>query len=189
MSKHRKKQTSGPVWALLLVGLLGAGALAFYVKQTPRLEDPAGPSVSVTRRDPPPATTTSDSPGDKVLVFRPYMEGPEVRFTKSEATVPTGVDPRVFAVNEFLKASKVAPEGAIAVGVQVRDGVALMDFSPGFDRSYSTTDEKTMLDGLLTTLGQFQDVEKLQILINGEPIESLGNVEVREPLDVIRSAA
>ena len=179
---------------LLTVTLLGAtvvGGLAAYVTYTPANRVPAeqhrdlgkkplpAPDVSIHR-------STPASVG-KVWVFAPRFEGEALKFEATEVEVPSDQEPAVFAVNEFLRASKIADDAARLLSVDLQDNVATLSFNEAFRGGYGTDDEHTLLDGLRTTLGQFEAIEKIKILIDGQSVESLGSVELSE-LDVIRPA-
>lgn len=74
----------------------------------------------------------------------------------------------------------------VVLSVDVKDGIATLSFNPAFESGYGTDDERTMIEGLQRTMGQFTDVQKIEIVVDGKNIESLGNIEISEPLDVLR---
>lgn len=170
------------IWLLLVGSALLVGGLAAYVRFTPAREVPAD-----LRR---PATVSQNGrqPAEvqKVLVLHPRYQDNDLKFDQTEASVPAGEDKVVFAVNQFLdKASFVAKEVRLR-SVKVEKGMATLDFSEAFATSYGTDDERTVVNGILTAVGQFPEIETVKFLANGKPIDSLGNIELTDPQPVLR---
>ena len=183
-SKKKKQQNSrsaGPFVAMLAIGVLGLGALAAYVKYGGASTVP----VQIRRETPigTPSAKKDDSP-DSVELVTPTREGTELKLGKHRSDVPAGEDARLFAINHFLHESNIAPSDARAVGIQVKDGVALVDVSPSFNQTYGTFDEEALLKGLCATLAQFKGIDKVQFFVEGKPVETLGNVDLSEPIPV-----
>lgn len=189
MPNRKAVLTKKMLLTVTLLGVAVVGGLAAYVQFTPANKVPAAehrdnvkkplpaPEVSIHRSDP--------ASKGKVFVFTPRYEGTNLLFDSAEVELPGDQEPAVFAVNEFLRASKITEESARLLSVDVQDNVATLSFNAAFRGGYGTDDEHTLLDGLRTTMGQFEAVEKIKILIDGEAVESLGSVELSE-LDVIR---
>lgn len=183
-SRARKTKSTFPIWVLLCIGVFGLGALAAYVKYSGaatvlpedrlRVAGPQGKSAEQPK---------------SVTVLKPHYEDDKLLFNKEEHPVPEGVNAMVFSVNQFLEKSQVAPKDARAVSCSVKDGVATIEFSKAFDRTYGTEDEHTLLDGILTTMGQFGEVESVQFDVEGQPLETLGNVDLTTPQPVMRPAS
>lgn len=78
----------------------------------------------------------------------------------------------------------IAPEGVEVLGAKIQGGVAYADFSgkimyPGF----GSEGELAMVSAIVDTLCELPGVEKVQILVEGEVVESLGgHVLVDSPL-------
>lgn len=188
MSNHKRSPAARTVAVITLLGVVVVGGLAAYVKFTPadKVTPPEGqhvlrkgPDIDITEH---PIGTSRT----KVLVFTPRYEGETLKFDSAQRDVPTGEDPRVFAVNAFLQASKIVEPTARLLSVDVKDGEATLSFSEAFGGGYGTDDEHTLIDGLRTTLGQFEEIQKLLLTVEGKPIESLGSVELSGGLDVTR---
>jgi hypothetical protein len=127
------------------------------------------------------------SPGaPEIYTYRPDASGDKVTFTREPVQVPEGQDPKVFVVNKFLDASKIAPHSAALLSIDVRDGVAYLYFNGDMDTTFGTDDESTFLNGILTTLGQFPDVKSALFFAQGKQIDSFGNVDLSEAQPVIR---
>ncbi len=170
-----------PTLAIFLAaGLLGFGGLAYYVGNSPNSDLPGRNS----------AQATAKLEEGKAKVFTPKMDGATPVLEEQHLDVPKGEDPAVFSVNEFLTRSHVTPDGAKLLGVDVDpEGVATLSFNQKFRQSYGSTDEKTLLDGIRSSLGQFPKIKRIRFTIEGEILESLGNVDLSEPIDVLPEPA
>lgn len=181
MAKRKKsKSQDKSVWALLLLGLGIVGALAAYVKFTPadRVPEPMR-RPAVSSQKPTPAAV-------QVWVFTPHAEGIDIGFDRTHMPVPEGVDPKVYAANEFLSKSKIAPEGARLVSAQVIEGEAQLHFNRAFDTTYGSTDESALIQGLQHTFGQFPDIQNLRFYVEDTPMSTTGNIDLSEPVPVLR---
>jgi spore germination protein GerM len=83
------------------------------------------------------------------------------------------------------------PVGTRLESISIADGTATLDFSHELKDNFhgGDTDEANAVNGILKTMGQFPAVSRVQILVAGRPVESLGGMLViSEPLAVIRPA-
>lgn len=83
------------------------------------------------------------------------------------------------------------PAGTKLESVNIADGLATVDFSHQLKDNFhgGDTDEANAVNGILRALGQFPTVNRVQILVAGQPVESLGGMLViSQPLNVIRPA-
>ncbi len=175
---------------LLLIGALGAGILAFYVRSghdtVPATDRKASPATSLPLAKST-AAATDQSKGSIVLV--PSMVGEDLTFKQELRQPPAGVDPMVFTVNEYLRQVPAVPKDGRAVGVEVKDRTAILAFNRAFgDQTYGSEDEKTVLDGIRATMGGFAEVDKVLLQVDGKTIDSLGHIELADALPVIRLA-
>jgi hypothetical protein len=194
MSKRRGKPPSSPVssraaWLLFILGVGVVGGLAGYLHATPHARQMPPHERRAERGDAP--ARTEPAPGrhgaaPNVQVFAPEYVNGELRYTKTAATPPAGEDPKVFAVNAFLRKAGLTPPGARAVACSIADGIATIEFSREFDQTYGTEDEHTIVDGVLRSLGQFPEVSYVQFSIGGRPMETMGNLDLSRPLSVER---
>lgn len=188
MASKKQKKSGSPMVALMAVGVLGLGALAAYVKFGGA--DKVPPEVrrvdSLQKKDAPAGKTEPENTTEKTTVelYTPSRDSEELKFTKHQSDVPEGEDARLFALNHFLRESKIADPKARVVGIQVKDHVALIDASPEFNQTYGTFDEEAILKGISATLAQFKDIEKVQFFVEGKPVTTLGNVDLSEPISV-----
>lgn len=183
---QKKSRSSGPFVAMIAIGILGLGALAAYVKYSGANKVPVeARRVESTQQS---ASKKDDVPASVELVT-PSREGTELKLGRHRSDVPAGEDARIYAINHFLRESKIVPSNARAVGIQVKEGVALVDVSPSFNQTYGSFDEEALLKGLCATLAQFKNIQKVQFFVEGKPVETLGNVDLSEPIPVRESQA
>ena len=193
MSKKRQTHNQRPtnaLWGMLLAGALVTGSLAAWVQMSPNKSIPveehrvARLPEHQSKRDVP--TTHKQDPG-KIQVLKPRFEGQDLKYDRHEAVVPEGQNKMVFAVNQYLKESKVAPAAAQATKASIdKRGDLTLEFNSDFDRTYGTEDERTLVDGILRTLGQFSEINSVRFTINGQQMETLGNIDLTTPQAVLR---
>jgi hypothetical protein len=180
MPKRKNNKTNSVLWFLAILGVAVLLGLAAYVTTSGSAHVPP----DLARRKPSGPAQSHPRP-TQVHVFKPSFEGGRLSFSEDRSVTTGDVDPMVYALNQFLQASAVAP-GAKALSVTVSGGVASADFNDAFQREYGTEDEQTLLQGIQRTMGQFHDVRAVQILVAGERIDTIGSVDLTAPLPVIR---
>lgn len=187
---NRKPPSQRTLLVITLVTVTAVASLATYVKLTPADKVPAGEHRDHVGQAKPPRvdvrTERIRSDEASVLVYSPRATGNSVTWEHREVAVPPSQDPKVFAVNEFLHSTKIVEPNARLLAVDVEDGVAKLSFNAAFASGYGTGDEQVLLDGLRRSMGQFSEVKRLAILVDGQELESLGNVDLTEGLDVIK---
>lgn len=88
-------------------------------------------------------------------------------------------------------AASPLPTGTRLLSVRVAGSLATVNFSRELRDNFAGGDsaETRAINSILRTLGQFQTVSRVQILVEGQPIDSLGGLLVlSDPLPVIRPA-
>lgn len=173
---------------MLLVGALAAGSIAAWVQMNPTKDIPEAerrvarlPEHQESRPKPKPRETTSE-----VEVLKPRYEGNDLKYDRAKATVPQGEDKMVFAVNQYLKDLKMIPAGAKATKATMKSGDLTLDFNTAFDHTYGSEDERTIVDGILRTLGQFAEINSVRFTIEGQQMETLGHLDLTTPQAVLR---
>lgn len=201
MSKSKSNRKGGPnpgALFLLVVGAMGAGALAMYVaggapmklpenmQRTERLPEHQKPKPTDIKSELP-TSTNHDEKQTSVTVLKPkYDKDGTLKFDKDQKEVQHDENPYVVALNGYLANAKIAPEGSKVVNAELKGDVLVVSFSKQFDRTYGTEDEETLVNGLLTTAGQFPGVKKMLFTIEGQELETLGNVDLTQPISVLR---
>lgn len=171
---------------MLALGVAIVGSVLGYVKFAPAdripLDQRRGSLAGRTAQE-----TAAQPRSDTVQVPVPrYVDG-DLQFERRPVQARPGADHYALAINEFLKEARLTPSGARVLSTSLRDGNLLVDFSKEFDQTYGTEDEQTLVNGILTALGQFREVSTVELRVEGKEIETLGNIDLTAPLPVIRS--
>ncbi|MEO7718236.1 MAG: GerMN domain-containing protein [Capsulimonas sp.] len=94
------------------------------------------------------------------------------------------------AVQSVLQSpNSVLPSTTEIRGIAVQNGLATVNFNSALvtDFKGGDTDEAKGVNAILKALGKFPNVSKVQILVNGEHVDSLGGLlDISGPLPVIR---
>lgn len=167
-----------------MAGVIAFGGFAAYAKFSPANRVPE----AQLRKDRNPAAEPSEPriQSADVTLLKPVYNGDDLTFESSKGKAPSGEDSRVFAVNEYLKKLPQVPAGSRLLSCQVADAVATLDFSPEFETTYATEDERTVLEGILTVMGQFDGIDAVRFTVAGKTLETLGNVDLTTPQPVLR---
>lgn len=176
MPRSRKGNRSGLLWGLMLLGTVTVASLAAYVKNTPASRVPVDELRASVRRD--------DGQERQVRVVSPSYEGSALKLDSKSERVPAGADEILFAVNRFLEEAKVSPSQAKAQGAKLDGDLLTLDFNKPFDKRYGTEDEQTLVKGILAAASQFEGVKRVKLTVEGEALESLGNIDLTEPQPV-----
>ncbi len=189
MAKQKPTPKNFPttgLWLILLCGSLVVGGLASYAKFGPANRVPADQMRASRGSAAVPRGQENPASAKEVTTVTPRYDGENLKFDKVKTSVPAGADAVVFAVNDFLLQSKLAPKQARLLSCKIDQGTAELDFNKAFETTYGTEDERTILTGILTAMGQFKSVERVLFLIEGKPLETLGNVDLTTPQKVVR---
>ncbi|MES2461606.1 MAG: GerMN domain-containing protein [Armatimonadota bacterium] len=84
------------------------------------------------------------------------------------------------------------PKGTRALSVTFDDELATVDFNEAFQKNFAggDEDEALALNAVLATVGQFPGVKHVQILVDGQKIDSLGgNQSLGTPLPIPNNLA
>jgi hypothetical protein len=173
MAKKKSKNT-GLIVTLLVASLAGGALIGAYVVKAPNVQPLGRPLPDVT-------ASRIVQTGTKVIP-RSDIDG-NTKFAYQKIDIPAGNDPRVYLVNEYLRQlheKGLGDNSARAIGIDVRDRIAYLSFNRAFEETYGTFDEATVINGILTTLGQFDGIAKVVFEIDGKPMDTLGNVDLTE---------
>lgn len=81
------------------------------------------------------------------------------------------------------------PAGTRLINVSLASGLATVDFSKEFLKNFHGGDlqEAQAINGILMTLGQFPTIDRVQVLVEGATVDSLGgHFDLSTPVDVER---
>lgn len=170
------------VLALLsIAGMLFASGCSTEVLGADSRKDPDGSETPSTKRKVELTLYFSDDQAMEVL-----PEKRTVEIDEDETQMPL----EKLAVLELLKGpqdadlKKTLPPEAKLLSVKVKDGVAILDFSKELQAGHwgGSAGETMTIDSLLYTLTEIDGIDRVQVLIEGEVIESLaGHYDWSEP--------
>lgn len=119
---------------------------------------------------------------EEVQVYS-LVPGYEIEFETRTDVVPEGTDPFLYAVNAFIDGVGYE-QSARANSTKIEGALATIDFGAGIQKGYGSMEEVALVRGLLATASQFSGVERLQILVEGSPVETFGHLELMDPIPV-----
>lgn len=162
------------------------GALTYYIQHTPdaqrvptnmRVKDDPAPAA-VHPNSTPPATG-----GIKIKVVD--FVGDEPSLTSRTISVPSGHDPMLAACDEVVKNANLS--GVRLVGLELTtDHTAFLDFNPALEDGMGSMEEGLFIKGLQLALGQFPKVSTFRLRVEGKELDTLGHLELTDPIKVIR---
>lgn len=182
---------------LILVGGLGVGSLAYYVKNTPEArrvpdavrvvrkpEKPEPTATPVVAEAPKPRPAEATKPVETDTVRLPVFgdDLSDMDLAKDETPVPSG-DAMKFVADRIVSAAHF--DGTRVLAVDVRDHVAFVSFNDAVERGMGSMQEGAFLKAFRIGFGQFTGVDKVSLEAGGHPLES-GHIDLNEPMPVIR---
>lgn len=123
-----------------------------------------------------------------VVVYVPLPEGADVRWEAKPVPVAEGEDPLQVALRHLLITRDTPfPQGTRLLGAEVRDDLVEVNFSRELIDNFpgGSTSEVWIVQSLCKTLAQFPDVNRVRLLVEGKPIETIGeHLDLSEPIPV-----
>ena len=195
------KKTSSAVMALAAAGVVlaaGAGAAYVYGRRPVAQTSPANGGLaeavpsSETANPVLPPTGPPDQPATtsklirSAVVYRVDASGTRL----APATVnlrPSAGEPMSAALNAMAAfKNSPLPPGTRALSARLDpNGVVTVDFNKAFQENFpgGDTEEALTLGAVVGALAHFQGVERVQVLVEGQKINTLGgNQELTDPL-------
>lgn len=177
------------VSAAVIIVLLVVIAALLFRRPTPA---PVGPSRTVAVAPSPPEQSgpTPEKHGSGVIYTT--SSGPDADengLAAHTVALHGSSSPARDALNALCEsAQSPLPKGTTLRGIKIAGGLATADFSRAFETHFhgGSTEEAQTINSILLTLGQFPTIERVQILVDGRPIDALSNLPINGPLDVIR---
>jgi len=138
----------------------------------------------------------SPEPVDSIMLDIYFMEINETSFELGKETRKFGTfgGPQVDleeVMTELLKGpetddlSRVIPEGTVLRGITLEYGVAYVDFSEELlQAKVGGEAEAILVDSIVKTLTQLEEVDSVQMLVEGEIVETIaGHIPIDKPLN------
>lgn len=139
------------------------------------------------------STTVVKPPKGGGVIYTVSTKGGDANDLAPErVNIAHSANPARDAVKELIRAHhSPIPSGTTLRGIKVEDGLATVDFSGAFQTNFhgSDTEEAQTINSVLLTLGQFPSISRVQILVEGKPIDALSQLSINEPLPVVRPSS
>jgi spore germination protein GerM len=90
---------------------------------------------------------------------------------------------------KLIQESGVFPRGTRLLSASVQNGTLQLDFSKELSSNFAggSDDEAALVNAISSTAGSFSNVARVQILVEGKPVESLGgHIDLSQSLPVTR---
>lgn len=176
--------------AFVVVVLAAAIGFGLYYQSVKQQISHPSPSVSTAKPESP-ETAPSEQATQTVKIYRVGIEKDEEVLRPVEVKV-SSEHPIQSTLEELLKhdnSGKLAnpiPEGTRLLGVNVKNKTAIVDFSHEFaDNFHGSSETETMIiESILQTLGQFPEVKRVRLLVEGKSIDTLGHLDLSGTLDL-----
>lgn len=170
------------VIVVILVACVGLGAYLVISKQPMR---PGPPAPRPT------AEVPAEAP-KKIKVYRIAVEENRPVLRAAEREIPAGEDPVEAALLRLIEQGDNAglanpiPRGTRLLGTEIEDGLISVDLSREFRDNFTggSEEEGLTIGAILRTLGQFPEIKRVQFLVEGQPLETLGHLDLSGPQDV-----
>jgi spore germination protein GerM len=188
MGKKQSFLKSSAPYFVGIVVLATAGGLTFWLARKPGPH--SQPQAPPAQQSPLPHLAAKER--RKVNIYVMQKVNDDVRLVPQARTIPPNVDPHKAAIEKLLITNREAgpsqyliPVGTKLLGLEIKDRIAYANFSREIKDNFSggSMSEALLLNSIVHTLTQFNDVDKVQILIEGKKIESLGgHLDISQPL-------
>lgn len=135
------------------------------------------------------AGPTVVNPPEKVAVYIPLGDANDMKDVivhPANASVP-GSPAKSALIALAADPDSGFPSGTHILGIDLKDGEAVLNFDqvPVNEEGGEAVQART-LNAILMTLGQFQSISTVQILVNGSAIKEAGELSLDTRLNVIR---
>jgi germination protein M len=147
-------------------------------------------AVGVWLRLTPAPPPTPPAPPREARIYLPKVNAQgELTYESKPVAIqnPNAAYTEVFET--LIRESGVFPKGARLLGATIRDGMLQLNFSPELTQNFEggSDDEAALVNAITSTAGSFPNIERVQILVDGKPVESLGgHIDLSHALPVSR---
>ncbi len=181
--------------------LLTAGCEKNPPQGEPPSDDPKKPAVTTPVENPDKkaeTTTKVEKPAPtnevksmQVTVYYPDQAGMSLIPVKREITIDNDSQKYLAAVNCLMDTpaeedlTKIFPKGAKIKSITLKGDIAVVDLDGGITKNFvgGSTGEEFLINSVVDTLTEFDEVERVQFLIDGQEVETLaGHMDLSEPL-------
>ncbi len=118
-----------------------------------------------------------DDSGMKLIAVKRDVKPSPDKYTAAMKSLMSGTDKKGTV--------DIIPKTAKLRSVKVKDGVAKVDFSRELIKDFNggSTGEEMLVGSIVDTLTEFSEVKKVQILVEGKPVDTIaGHMDTEKPL-------
>ncbi|MFQ6132405.1 MAG: GerMN domain-containing protein [Armatimonadota bacterium] len=139
----------------------------------------------------PPPTPSPPSPRTETKVVKVYFADPETALLRAVERTVAADTPATGAMLSLLEGPREGeelvsplPEGTGLRGVSVEEGLATVDLTAEFGEGFPPGAAASLaaLYSVVNTLTELEEVEAVDILVEGQAVDVLGEISVAEPL-------
>ncbi len=163
-------------------------------RESPAPPTPVGPGPAD------PATPLSPPPG-QVLTTTVYFSDTDAMYLRPTSRQVSAEHPALDAARALTAGPVPAeaglyptiPPGTRVLGVNIRDGVATVNFSRELQDKFvgGSAGEIMLIYSLVNTLTEFNSIRAVQLTVEGRPLTTLGHADLTQPVhrraDLIKS--
>ncbi len=139
------------------------------------------------RLTPPPPPKSAIIP-PKVNVYLPKVSPRgELGYDTKEVAVSPSNNPYRAPFEYLLRHASGFPQGTRLLRAERRDDTLILDFSKELTQNFTggSDEEAALINALTRTARSFPDIRKLQVLVEGQSVESIGgHIDTSAPLSV-----
>jgi germination protein M len=147
-------------------------------------------AVGVWLRLTPAPPPTPPAPPREARIYLPKVNAQGELTYESKPVAIQNPDTAYTEVFErLIRESGVFPEGVRLLSATVQKGALQLNFSSELTENFAggSDDEAALVNAITSTAGSFPNVERVQILVDGKPIESLGgHIDLSQAIPVSR---
>jgi len=136
----------------------------------------------------PPPPTPKPPTEAKIYIPKVNRQG-ELTYESKPIAIQNPENPYKEVFEKLIQESGVFPQGTRLVGVSVHHGTLQLNFSRELTDKFAggSDEEAALVNAISSTAGSFPNVERVQILVEGKPVESLGgHIDLSQALPVTR---
>ncbi len=182
--KHRSK-------IIIATVLAACVAVGIYLVTSRKPESTAQSTVAVTQ--PKTVVKVKTNHPLTVKVYRIAIDNDQPVLRETESTVAPGKNPIEIALDRLIEQgdkhgmANPIPRGTRLLGWKVKGGLAQVNFTHEFRDNFTggSDGEGLTIGAILRTLSQFPEIKRVQLLVEGQSIDTLGNIDLSKPLDVM----
>lgn len=139
------------------------------------------------RLTPPPPPPPPQPPREAQLYIPQFDARGEVSYLRKRVPIRNPADAYREAYELLIRESKVFPKGTRLLEARVRNGTLQLNFSEELISNFEggASWETALVNAITSTAASFPEVQRVQILVQGKPVETIGgHVDLSQALPV-----